>query len=108
MKLRVTALLAAAVLVVALSVPAAAGKARNDRSSSPFVTDLTDRGFTVNGTVESAKGGSFVLRIDDHGHSIPFSLGRGVSAKPKAGDRVTVRYHPSGENGQVADEVNVH
>jgi hypothetical protein len=107
MKLHSTTLLAGAALVVTVAVCAEAGRASDQRvPSNPFVTNVDARSFTVSGTVVSARGGVLVVRIDDHGHSIPFSLGSGVSA-PKAGARVSVRYHPSGATGQVADEVNV-
>ena len=106
MKLRVTALLLGAALVATLCVSVGVAKAASRDQSSPFVTNVDARSFTVSGTVVSVRGDTLVVRIDDHGHSIPFSLGRGVD-KPKVGARVIVRYHPSGTTGQVADEVKV-
>ncbi len=109
MKLHLTSLLAGAALVAAVAVCTEAARASDERvRSDPFVTNVNARSFTVSGTVVSARGDTLVVRIDDHGHRIPFSLGSGVSAgKLKAGTRVSVRYHPSGATGQVADEVMV-
>jgi len=62
----------------------------------------------VTGTVVSERDGSLVLKIDDHGHRIPFSLSRSVSpAELESGARVSVRYHPTGSTGQAADAVEV-
>jgi hypothetical protein len=75
---------------------------------NPFAADVNQRSFTVTGTVVSVGSGSLVVKIDDHGHPIPFSLGPSVSpAELGAGSRVSVRYHPTGSTGQVADEVTV-
>ena len=106
MKLRVSALLLGAALVATLCVTAGVARAAGDDSSNPFVGNVQARSFTVTGTVVSVRGETLVVRIDDHHHHITFSLGRGVD-KPKAGARVSVRYHPSGATGQVADEVQV-
>ncbi len=107
MKLHLTTLLAGAALVVTAAVCAEASRASDERAqATPFVTNVDARSFTVSGTVVSARGDTLLVRIDDHGHRIPFSLGSGVD-KPKAGSRVSVRYHPSGATGQVADEVRV-
>jgi hypothetical protein len=106
MQRQLTTSLAAAALVFAVSVCAEAGKASARQSS--FSEDRDDRSFTVSGTIVSTRGGSLVVRIDDHGHNIPFSLGSKVSAaKLAAGSRVSVRYHPTGAAGQMADEVQV-
>lgn len=102
-----TTLLAGAALVVAVAIGAEASRASDERApASPFVTDVDTRSFTVSGTVVSTRGDTLVVRIDDHGHRIPFALGSGVD-KPKVGARVTVRYHPSGTTGQVADAIQV-
>ncbi len=107
MKLRVTALLLGAAFV-ALCVSAGVAGAAGSAQSDPFVTNVGARTYTVTGTVVSLRGETLVVRIDDHHHHIPFSLGAGVSVgKLKAGTRVSVRYHPSGATGQVADEVTV-
>jgi ferric-dicitrate binding protein FerR (iron transport regulator) len=106
MKLRVTALLWGAAFVATLCVSAGIARAADSVASDPFVTNVQARTFTVTGTVVSVRGETMVVRIDDHHHHLPFSLGRGVD-KPKVGARVSVRYHPSGETGQVADEVQV-
>jgi hypothetical protein len=73
---------------------------------SPFVAAVTQRGFTVTGTVVSSRDGSLVLKIDDHGHRIPFSLAASVSAAElRPGSRVSVHYHPAGATGQVVDAI---
>jgi hypothetical protein len=99
---------------VFLTVTALASSAFVWAQSSPvagvnrFAPDVNQRSFTVTGTVVSARSGSLVVRIDDHGHTIPFSLGPSVSpTELRAGSRVSVRYHPTGATGQVADEVAV-
>jgi ferric-dicitrate binding protein FerR (iron transport regulator) len=75
-------------------------------ASNPFAVDVARRSFTVTGTVVSSRDGSLVLKIDDHGHRIPFSLSPSVSASDlRAGGRVTVHYHPTGATGQVVDAV---
>jgi hypothetical protein len=75
---------------------------------NPFAPDVDQRSFTVTGTVVSVRSGTLVLRIDDHQHRIPFSLGPSVSpAQLRAGTRVSVRYHPTGSTGQAADAVEI-
>ncbi len=106
MKLRITALLLGAAFVATLCISAGVARAAGSGPSDPFVTNVQARTFTVTGTVVSVRGETVVVRIDDHHHHIPFTLARGVD-KPKAGARVSVRYHPSGEDGQVADEIEV-
>lgn len=96
----------AAVVLAAGLVEAGKGKDRAERSS--FSRDLDERNFWVSGTVESARGDSLVVRIDDHGHSIPFGLASKAKAgKLEAGSRVSVRYRPRGSSGQTAEEVQV-
>lgn len=93
--------LASSALVWAQSSPPAG-------QSTPFAVDVDQRSFTVTGTVVSARSGALVLRIDDHGHRIPFSLGPAVSpAELRPGSRASVRYHPAGSTGQVADAVEI-
>ena len=106
MRHSVTALLAAGFVSSALALaqgnPAAAGQ------SVPLTPDVEQRSFTVTGTVVSARSGALVVRIDDHGHRISFSLGPRVTpADLRAGSRVRVQYHPAGSTGQVADGVEV-
>ena len=94
------AALASSAFVWAQSNPAA--------GVNPFAADVNQRSVIVTGTVVSVRSGSLVVKIDDHGHPIPFSLGPSVSpAELRAGSRVSVRYHPTGSTGQVADEVAV-
>jgi hypothetical protein len=94
------AALASSAFIWAQSTPAG--------GANPFAADVNQRSFTVTGTVVSARSGLLVVKIDDHGHPIPFSLGSSVSpADLRAGSRVSVRYHPTGSTGQVADEVAV-
>jgi ferric-dicitrate binding protein FerR (iron transport regulator) len=76
--------------------------------SIPLTLDVEQRSFTVTGTVVSARSDALVVRIDDHGHRITFSPGPRVSpAELRAGSRVSVRYHPAGSTGQIADAVEV-
>lgn len=105
MRHSVTAFLAAGFVSSALALaqgnPAAG-------PSIPLTPDVEQRSFTVTGTVVSARSGDLVVRIDDHGHPISFSLGPRVSpADLRAGSRVSVRYRPTGSTGQVADDVEV-
>ncbi len=50
-----------------------------------------------------------VVRIDQHGHSIPFQISSSsqVASGLKPGSRVTVVYHPLGATGQMADSVTL-
>ena len=74
----------------------------------PLTPSVEQRVFTVTGTVVSARSDALVVRIDDHQHRITFALGPQVSpAALKAGSRVSVRYHPAGTTGQIADAVEV-
>ena len=75
----------------------------------PLTTNVEQRVFTVTGTVvSSVRSDTLVVRIDDHQHRITFALGPQVSpAALKAGSRVSVRYHPAGTTGQIADAVEV-
>jgi ferric-dicitrate binding protein FerR (iron transport regulator) len=82
--------------------------AQGPGQSNPFVLDVEQRSFTVTGTVVSARSGALVVRIDDHGHRITFSLGPRVTpGELRAGSRVSVHYRPTGSTGQVADDVEV-
>ncbi len=109
MKLHMAVPVATAGLLFTVLVCANVSQAQNrSDQSNPFVSVVTDRSFTVSGRVVSTRGGSLVVRIDDHGHRIPFSLGSGVSTSDlRVGSRVNVRYHASGATGQVADEIQV-
>ena len=105
MKHYITAFLAAGLASSALAL--AQGQPAPGQSN-PFVVDVEQRSFTVTGTVASARSGALVVRIDDHGHPITFSLGPRVSPTDlRAGSRVSVRYRPTGSTGQVADDVEV-
>ena len=105
MRHSVTAFLAAALVSSALALaqgyPAAG-------PSIPLTREVEQRTFMVTGTVVSARSGALVVKIDDHGHPISFSLGSRVSPGDlRAGSRVRVHYHPAGSTGQIADEVEV-
>ena len=62
---------------------------------------------TTTGTVVSKGKDSLVVRIDDHGHRIPFAIDQSTVLPDglTAGRRVRVVYHPTGSTGQRADEV---
>jgi len=64
---------------------------------------------TVSGTLERIGSDTMVVRIDQHGHSIPFQIASGsqVPSGLKPGSRVTVVYHPLGSTGQMADNVTL-
>lgn len=105
MKRHAIALLAAAGLASPALVWA---QGRASEQPNPFAKDAARRSITVTGTVVSARSGSLVVKIDDHGHRIPFSLASSVSpADLRDGARVSVRYHPTGATGQTADAVEI-
>jgi hypothetical protein len=64
---------------------------------------------TTTGTVVATGRDSLVLRIDDHGHRIPFSLVRPgpLPAGVSVGSRVRVDYHATGVTGQAIDSLRV-
>ena len=71
-----------------------------------FVSDPLQRTFVVSGTVVRARDGQLVLRIDDHGHTMPFQLAPGVEP-PAPGSKVAVTYRPTGATGQAAEQIQV-
>ncbi len=92
MRIRAFLLSALAVLAVgALLVPAEAAE------------------ITTTGTVVSTSASSLVVKIDDHGHKIPFAVDRSTDLPSglTAGARVSVVYHPTGSTGQAADRVTL-
>lgn len=110
LRLLIPCLASSAMLVLAAaSSPLAADQAKSRPAGrSPFSEDVRSRSFRVSGKVVSIRGDTMVVRIDDHGHRIPFTLGPNVrAANVAAGSRVSVRYHPTGSVGQMADEVEV-
>jgi hypothetical protein len=64
---------------------------------------------TTVGTVVSTGRDSMVVKIDDHGHKIPFAIGKDtiLPADLAVGSRVSVVYHPTGVTGQMADRVTL-
>jgi hypothetical protein len=81
----------AVIAVGALALPAAASE------------------ITTTGTVVSTSSSKLVVKIDDHGHKIPFAVDS-ASALPAglaAGARVSVVYHPTGSTGQAVDRVTL-
>lgn len=64
---------------------------------------------TAVGTVVSTSRDSMVVRIDTHGHPIPFVIGTATEMPPglAVGSRVSVLYHPIGTSGQMADTVTL-
>lgn len=65
--------------------------------------------FTTTGTVVATGPDSLVVRIDDHGHRIPFAIEKpsALPAGVSVGSRVSVSYHPTGTTGQAADTVTL-
>jgi hypothetical protein len=65
--------------------------------------------FTTTGTVVATGRDSLVVRIDDHGHRIPFAIEKpsALPAGVAVGSRVSVSYHPTGTTGQAADSVTL-
>jgi hypothetical protein len=92
MKTRVAALATLAAFALAAGILAQDGQ-------SP---DLT-----VTGKILSTGNTSLVVQTDDHGHSIPFTVGTTTIVPPAlaVGSRVTVHYHPVGTDRQMADRV---
>jgi hypothetical protein len=75
-------------------------------AQTPAPDDAARTGIVISGTVVSAANGTLVLRTDDHRHSMKFDLGSAAgSAALRRGERVAVRYHPTGATGQAVDEV---
>jgi hypothetical protein len=64
---------------------------------------------TTVGTVVSTGHDSLVVKIDDHGHKIPFAVGKDTTMPSglAPGSRVSVVYHPTGATGQAADSVTL-
>lgn len=104
---------------LALAVPVAAQSTQattatpspnpNDPGSGRdvFVTETEQRTFTVTGTVVREGGGRMVVRIDDHGHRLPFEVAPGAAGDLQPGSRVAVTYRPTGATGQRAEQVQV-
>jgi hypothetical protein len=78
------------------------------QTTDAVTLQTTDR-IMVSGTLESIRSGSMVVRIDQHGHSIPFQIASAsqVPSGLTPGSRVTVVYHPLGATGQMADTVTL-
>jgi hypothetical protein len=91
--MRIRPALLSALLVAASALPLVAG----------------DNQFTTTGTVVSTGRDSIVVRIDDHGHKIPFAIDAPtvLPAGIAVGSRVSVTYHPTGSTGQEAEAVRL-
>ena len=78
------------------------------QTTDTITLQTTDR-ITVTGTLESIGSDRMVVRIDQHGHSIPFQIASSsqVASGLKRGSRVTVVYHPLSATGQMADTVTL-
>jgi hypothetical protein len=92
--MRIRPALLSAILVVSAGLPLAAAGAMD---------------FTTTGTVVSTGRDSIVVRIDDHGHKIPFAIAAPtvLPAGVAAGSRVSVTYRPTGPTGQEAYAVTL-
>ena len=97
-------------LVVLTSIGAAVAQ-----TTDTVTLQTTDR-ITVSGTLESIGSGSMVVRIDQHGHSIPFQIASAseVPSGLKPGSRVTVVVSPArcdrpdGRHGDARLRVGTH
>lgn len=76
-------------------------------NSDAFVSDASQRTFTVTGAVVHQGKGQIVVRIDDGAHRIPFQVATEGNRDVRAGSRVSVTYHPTGPTGQMAEQVLV-
>src|SRR5262245_65006138 len=94
--------------LVALAAIGAAFAQAPEPVTDTITLQTTDR-ITVTGTLESIGSDRMVVRIDQHGHSIPFQIASGsqLASGLKRGSRVTVVYHPLGATGQMADTVTL-
>jgi hypothetical protein len=66
-------------------------------------------GWEAEGRVVARNADEIVLRTDDHGHRITFTVD-GDTKLPddlKVGSHVRIDYHPMGSTGQTADEVEM-
>jgi LPXTG-motif cell wall-anchored protein len=85
------------------TVPGADTQSRRYESQTGAAADT---GIVISGTVVSASGGTLVLRTDDHRHRMRFDLGTASGSNElRRGDRVSVRYQPTGATGQSVLEV---
>ena len=75
-------------------------------NSDVFVSDASQRTFTVTGTVVHQGKNEMVVRIDDGAHRIPFQVAAGRE-DVRRGSRVSVTYHPTGATGQTVAAVQV-
>jgi hypothetical protein len=114
MKRNVTLWLVAAGLGLALQSSAQTGPAGPSPNpnaagtgTDAFVSDVSQRTFTVTGAVVRRSQGRLVVRIEDGRHQIPFDLASAVGADVRVGSQVSVTYHPNGATGQTAADVQV-
>jgi hypothetical protein len=78
-------------------------------SVATLVAETATPQLTTVGKVVSLGNTSMVVKIDDHGHPIPFVIGTStvMTTGIEVGSRVKVVYHPIGSTGQIADSVIV-
>ena len=100
MKNRVALLPLAVACVLLAGGPATATAGEVVKAGIPFVAD---------GKVVAKSADSLVVRTDDHGHKIAFTIDRSsvVPDTLALGSHVRVVYHPLGSTGQTADSVTV-
>jgi len=99
--------LALAAVLLAGSLPDAAGFAIRGVTLSLYLALFNLLPHVVNGLSLGLLFGGVTLVVMFSGMPIAFSLGPVSPAELQAGSRVSVRYHPTGSTGQVADEVTV-
>jgi len=61
------------------------------------------------GKVVALDKDTMVVKIDEHGHRIPFAIGKDsrVASDIKVGSHVKLDYHATGTTGQTVDEAHV-
>jgi hypothetical protein len=96
MNVKVSSVVSAAIVALAVAGPTGAAVDRKDM-------------ITIPGTLISSDGGKLIIRTDDHGHRMPFDVGTSTALPEglRKGTHVSVTYHPLGPTGQAADEVQV-
>jgi hypothetical protein len=77
--------------------------------ASPGEVVRSGIGFQADGKVVAKSADQVVIRTDDHGHRIAFSVDRSTVMPDDlaVGKHVHIVYHPLGSTGQTADKVQL-